>query len=158
MPCDIVPFSFVLSFNHFNHHQHGLYSWFSLFVHLVPIIPEFLYDIRHPDAPLDSFPRTPLTTPAPYDRDRPTDSLEPTTLSPGKFSILIIQAIVKVVNVKLKNIPISYSLIDRKCQLLCGIGGEAQGIGGRNGRGWINVCIESIRAIIGQSDRRTIDA
>lgn len=29
----------------------------------MPIIPEFLYDIRHPDAPLDSFPRTPLTTP-----------------------------------------------------------------------------------------------
>ncbi|KAH8299994.1 hypothetical protein KR044_008451 [Drosophila immigrans] len=28
---------------------------------VVPIIPEFLYDIRHPDAPLDSFPRTPLT-------------------------------------------------------------------------------------------------
>ncbi|XP_065369697.1 synaptic vesicular amine transporter isoform X2 [Calliphora vicina] len=34
---------------------------------VVPIIPEFLYDIRHPDAPLDSFPRTPLTlhTPPP---------------------------------------------------------------------------------------------
>ncbi|XP_055921583.1 synaptic vesicular amine transporter [Eupeodes corollae] len=34
---------------------------------VVPIIPEFLYDIRHPDAPLDSFPRTPLSiiTPAP---------------------------------------------------------------------------------------------
>lgn len=31
----------------------------------MPIIPEFLYDIRHPDAPLDSFPRTPLTTPRP---------------------------------------------------------------------------------------------
>uniref|UniRef100_A0A0K8W5P8 Synaptic vesicular amine transporter n=1 Tax=Bactrocera latifrons TaxID=174628 RepID=A0A0K8W5P8_BACLA len=32
---------------------------------VVPIIPEFLYDIRHPDAPLDSFPRTPLTTHTP---------------------------------------------------------------------------------------------
>ncbi|XP_017960696.1 synaptic vesicular amine transporter isoform X1 [Drosophila navojoa] len=34
---------------------------------VVPIIPEFLYDIRHPDAPLDSYPRTPLTlnTPPP---------------------------------------------------------------------------------------------
>ncbi|XP_032596312.1 synaptic vesicular amine transporter isoform X1 [Drosophila grimshawi] len=34
---------------------------------VVPIIPEFLYDIRHPDAPLGSFPRAPipLTTPTP---------------------------------------------------------------------------------------------
>ncbi|TDG42218.1 hypothetical protein AWZ03_011356 [Drosophila navojoa] len=34
---------------------------------IMPIIPEFLYDIRHPDAPLDSYPRTPLTlnTPPP---------------------------------------------------------------------------------------------
>ncbi|XP_036333736.1 LOW QUALITY PROTEIN: synaptic vesicular amine transporter [Rhagoletis pomonella] len=32
---------------------------------VVPIIPEFLYDIRHPDAPLDSYPRTPLTTHTP---------------------------------------------------------------------------------------------
>ncbi|KAL5285612.1 SLC18A1 family protein [Megaselia abdita] len=32
---------------------------------VVPIIPEFLYDIRHPDAPLDSFPRTPLSLATP---------------------------------------------------------------------------------------------
>ena len=40
-------------------------NFFILFT--VPIIPEFLYDIRHPDAPLDSYPRTPLTlhTPPP---------------------------------------------------------------------------------------------
>lgn len=49
----------------------------------MPIIPEFLYDIRHPDAPLDSLPRIPFTTPLPYDRD----SLEPTTLSPENASI-----------------------------------------------------------------------
>lgn len=43
---------------------------------LVPIIPEFLYDIRHPDAPLDSYPRTPLSihvpptpTPGPCSKD-----------------------------------------------------------------------------------------
>ncbi|XP_062714853.1 synaptic vesicular amine transporter isoform X2 [Aedes albopictus] len=29
---------------------------------VVPIIPEFLYDIRHPDAPLASFPKEPPTT------------------------------------------------------------------------------------------------
>ncbi|ALC41627.1 Vmat [Drosophila busckii] len=35
---------------------------------VVPIIPEFLYDIRHPDAPLASYPRLPLvpsTSPSP---------------------------------------------------------------------------------------------
>ncbi|XP_037032910.1 synaptic vesicular amine transporter isoform X1 [Bradysia coprophila] len=47
---------------------------------VVPIIPEFLYDINHPDAPLDSFPRTPLTTPSPLS-SRPTDGMETTTLS-----------------------------------------------------------------------------
>ncbi|KAL9922365.1 synaptic vesicular amine transporter-like isoform 2-T7 [Glossina fuscipes fuscipes] len=40
---------------------------------VVPIIPEFLYDIRHPDAPLESFPRTPLTPHTP----------PPTTPCPG---------------------------------------------------------------------------
>lgn len=34
-----------------------LHLIFNLFS--VPIIPEFLYDIRHPDAPLSSFPKTP---------------------------------------------------------------------------------------------------
>jgi DHA1 family solute carrier family 18 vesicular amine transporter 1/2 len=51
---------------------------------VVPIIPEFLYDIRHPDAPLDSFPRTPLTTPTTPACDRipgPTDGTETTTIS-----------------------------------------------------------------------------
>ncbi|KAJ6645476.1 Synaptic vesicular amine transporter, partial [Pseudolycoriella hygida] len=48
---------------------------------VVPIIPEFLYDINHPDAPLDSFPRTPLTTPTPLSDSRPTDGSETTTLS-----------------------------------------------------------------------------
>ncbi|XP_055317545.1 synaptic vesicular amine transporter isoform X1 [Sitodiplosis mosellana] len=46
---------------------------------VVPIIPEFLYDIRHPNATLDSLPRIPLTTPVPC--DRPTDGTEYTTLS-----------------------------------------------------------------------------
>ncbi|XP_037918023.1 synaptic vesicular amine transporter isoform X2 [Hermetia illucens] len=32
---------------------------------VVPIIPQFLYDIRHPEAPLDSLPIGPPTTPAP---------------------------------------------------------------------------------------------
>lgn len=31
----------------------------------VPIIPEFLYDIRHPDAPLSSLPKLPPSTPIP---------------------------------------------------------------------------------------------
>lgn len=57
-----------------------------LFAHTVPIIPEFLYDIRHPNATLDTLPRIPLTTPVPC--DRPGDDTEVTTLSPGKhFSI-----------------------------------------------------------------------
>uniref|UniRef100_W8BJN2 Synaptic vesicular amine transporter n=2 Tax=Ceratitis capitata TaxID=7213 RepID=W8BJN2_CERCA len=57
---------------------------------VVPIIPEFLYDIRHPDAPLDSFPRTPLTThtpapptPSPCSADgEPLPTAEVVTLSP----------------------------------------------------------------------------
>lgn len=50
---------------------------------IVPIIPEFLYDIRHPDAPLDTLPRTPLTTPMPCDRI----TGEITTLSPGECEL-----------------------------------------------------------------------
>lgn len=38
-------------------------TYFSYFT--VPIIPQFLYDIRHPEAPLDSLPIGPPTTPAP---------------------------------------------------------------------------------------------
>ncbi|KAI8037413.1 hypothetical protein M5D96_009549, partial [Drosophila gunungcola] len=57
---------------------------------VVPIIPEFLYDIRHPDAPLDSFPRTPLTsnvppppTPCPCNKDGSEAApLEISTISP----------------------------------------------------------------------------
>ncbi|KAH8384836.1 hypothetical protein KR093_009659 [Drosophila rubida] len=57
---------------------------------VVPIIPEFLYDIRHPDAPLDSFPRTPLTLntpPTPTQSPCPCNENEPeapiqTTISP----------------------------------------------------------------------------
>ncbi|EDW47734.1 GM20272 [Drosophila sechellia] len=57
---------------------------------VVPIIPEFLYDIRHPDAPLDSFPRTPLTsnvppppTPCPCNKDgSEAATLEISTISP----------------------------------------------------------------------------
>lgn len=41
---------------------------------VVPIIPEFLYDIRHPNATLDSLPRIPYTTAAPC--DRPNDSAD----------------------------------------------------------------------------------
>ncbi|XP_016957208.1 synaptic vesicular amine transporter isoform X1 [Drosophila biarmipes] len=57
---------------------------------VVPIIPEFLYDIRHPDAPLDSFPRTPLSsvvpplpTPCPCNKDG-SEAAPPeiTTISP----------------------------------------------------------------------------
>ncbi|KAM7344148.1 vesicular monoamine transporter isoform 1-T3 [Cochliomyia hominivorax] len=63
---------------------------------VVPIIPEFLYDIRHPDAPLDSYPRTPLTihTPPPPTQcpclkdgeDIPT--VEGSTLSPEENETL----------------------------------------------------------------------
>ncbi|KAH8421069.1 hypothetical protein KR222_009703 [Zaprionus bogoriensis] len=61
---------------------------------VVPIIPEFLYDIRHPDAPLDSYPRTPLTLntpPTPTQQPCPCDGngneaapvpFESSTLSP----------------------------------------------------------------------------
>ncbi|XP_017090759.2 synaptic vesicular amine transporter isoform X1 [Drosophila bipectinata] len=57
---------------------------------VVPIIPEFLYDIRHPDAPLDSYARTPLTfntppppTPCPCNKDGSEAApLEVSTLSP----------------------------------------------------------------------------
>uniref|UniRef100_A0A182JLJ3 Major facilitator superfamily (MFS) profile domain-containing protein n=1 Tax=Anopheles atroparvus TaxID=41427 RepID=A0A182JLJ3_ANOAO len=38
----------------------------------VPIIPEFLYDIRHPEAPLSSFPKTPPTTLTPCEKETTT--------------------------------------------------------------------------------------
>ncbi|XP_073813729.1 vesicular monoamine transporter isoform X2 [Musca autumnalis] len=64
---------------------------------VVPIIPEFLYDIRHPDAPLDSYPRTPLSihvpptpTPSPCskDGDDVSPTLEVSTLSPEENETL----------------------------------------------------------------------
>lgn len=70
-----------------------------LFCLLVPIIPEFLYDIRHPDAPLDSYPRTPLTlhtpppptTPCPC-KDDQTTATDYTTISPsGKYPFIILK-------------------------------------------------------------------
>ncbi|XP_038118032.1 synaptic vesicular amine transporter isoform X2 [Culex quinquefasciatus] len=39
---------------------------------VVPIIPEFLYDIRHPDAPLASFPKEPPTTLSPCEKETTT--------------------------------------------------------------------------------------
>uniref|UniRef100_A0AAG5CZU4 Major facilitator superfamily (MFS) profile domain-containing protein n=1 Tax=Anopheles atroparvus TaxID=41427 RepID=A0AAG5CZU4_ANOAO len=39
---------------------------------VVPIIPEFLYDIRHPEAPLSSFPKTPPTTLTPCEKETTT--------------------------------------------------------------------------------------
>ncbi|XP_023171178.2 synaptic vesicular amine transporter isoform X5 [Drosophila hydei] len=64
---------------------------------VVPIIPEFLYDIRHPDAPLDSYPRTPLTlnTPPPPTscpcKDGANDEATPieivTPSAEGKYNI-----------------------------------------------------------------------
>ncbi|XP_049537039.1 synaptic vesicular amine transporter isoform X1 [Anopheles darlingi] len=39
---------------------------------VVPIIPEFLYDIRHPDAPLASFPKTPPPTLSPCEKESTT--------------------------------------------------------------------------------------
>lgn len=48
----------------------------------VPIIPEFLYDIRHPDAPLASLPKhPPPTTPAPPcgQTTTPWDGIQETT-------------------------------------------------------------------------------
>ncbi|XP_075166400.1 vesicular monoamine transporter isoform X2 [Haematobia irritans] len=63
---------------------------------VVPIIPEFLYDIRHPDAPLDSYPRTPLSiyvpptpTPGPCNKDGGDEAiLEISTLSPEENETL----------------------------------------------------------------------
>ncbi|XP_011293998.2 synaptic vesicular amine transporter isoform X1 [Musca domestica] len=64
---------------------------------VVPIIPEFLYDIRHPDAPLDSYPRTPLSihvpptpTPSPCSKDGDDVSamVEVSTLSPEENETL----------------------------------------------------------------------
>lgn len=47
----------------------------------VPIIPEFLYDIRHPDAPLSSFPKyPPHVTPSANDLQGP----DYTTVGYGK--------------------------------------------------------------------------
>lgn len=51
----------------------------------VPIIPEFLYDIRHPNATLDSLPRMPLTTPVPCDRF--IEGIDVTTMSAGKMHL-----------------------------------------------------------------------
>lgn len=54
----------------------------------VPIIPEFLYDIRHPDAPLSSFPKTPPPpTPLPGCNDAAQQS-DLTTLGYGKRRLL----------------------------------------------------------------------
>lgn len=39
--------------------------FFCFKIFTVPIIPEFLYDIRHPDAPLSSLPKLPPSTPIP---------------------------------------------------------------------------------------------
>ncbi|XP_030377291.1 synaptic vesicular amine transporter isoform X2 [Scaptodrosophila lebanonensis] len=62
---------------------------------VVPIIPEFLYDIRHPDAPLDSYARTPLTlntppppTVCPCNKDGSEQQLEVSTLSPEENETL----------------------------------------------------------------------
>ncbi|XP_040160414.1 synaptic vesicular amine transporter isoform X1 [Anopheles arabiensis] len=46
---------------------------------VVPIIPEFLYDIRHPDAPLASFPKTPPTTPCEKEVTTPYNRIDVTT-------------------------------------------------------------------------------
>ncbi|XP_053678444.1 synaptic vesicular amine transporter [Anopheles nili] len=46
---------------------------------VVPIIPEFLYDIRHPDAPLASFPKTPPTTPCEKEATTPYNGIDVTT-------------------------------------------------------------------------------
>uniref|UniRef100_A0A8W7PCL1 Major facilitator superfamily (MFS) profile domain-containing protein n=1 Tax=Anopheles coluzzii TaxID=1518534 RepID=A0A8W7PCL1_ANOCL len=46
---------------------------------VVPIIPEFLYDIRHPDAPLASFPKTPPTTPCEKEVTTPYNGIDVTT-------------------------------------------------------------------------------
>ncbi|XP_049282007.1 synaptic vesicular amine transporter isoform X1 [Anopheles funestus] len=46
---------------------------------VVPIIPEFLYDIRHPDAPLASFPKTPPTTPCEKEVTTPYNGIDITT-------------------------------------------------------------------------------
>lgn len=52
----------------------------------VPIIPEFLYDIRHPDAPLSSFSKYPPPMLKPPDNDDLTG--EYTTIAFGeKFEI-----------------------------------------------------------------------
>lgn len=44
----------------------------------MPIIPEYLYDINHPDKPIGSIPRTPLTTPKPC---------PPVTLADGTYEV-----------------------------------------------------------------------
>lgn len=53
------------------------------FVLSVPIIPEFIYDMRHPDAPLSSFPKNPppmpVTTP-----NNDLDGSDSTTIGYGK--------------------------------------------------------------------------
>uniref|UniRef100_U5EXT5 Putative vesicular amine transporter n=1 Tax=Corethrella appendiculata TaxID=1370023 RepID=U5EXT5_9DIPT len=49
---------------------------------VVPIIPEFLYDIRHPDAPLDSFPKEPPTlSPCEAAATTPWNGIDVTTMS-----------------------------------------------------------------------------
>lgn len=47
--------------------------------------------------------------------------------------------------------------IYRECQLLRGTRRTPQGAGGRNRRGWSNVCIEGLCAVTGQSDCRAAD-
>lgn len=79
---------------------------------IVPIIPEFLYDIRHPDAPLSSFSKTPppFVTTSGYDvasSDLPEGY---TTAGYGEFKInFIIKTEIKL------NFHFSY----RQRQLVC---------------------------------------
>lgn len=58
------------------------------FYFTVPIIPEFLYDIRHPDAPLSSFPKSPPPTLPPCDHKSSSGSNnEITTIGYGMLTI-----------------------------------------------------------------------
>lgn len=69
-------YNYVINCNPSNNDSHFLLS------HAVPIIPEFLYDIRHPDKPLSSLQKyPPSTTPAPPcgETTTPWDGLEMTT-------------------------------------------------------------------------------
>lgn len=121
----------------------------------VPIIPEFLYDIRHPDAPLASFPKEPPTTLSPCEKETtpPYNGVDVTTPGYGRF--LKEEGFVILINLFNLNKIIH---LTRQCQLVRRTGGTPQGAGGGNGRGRSDVRVQGLRPAACQPDSRSTNS